>query len=146
MAPRTSISPTRIALLLGPPLAMMALIFMLSGQPGDNVDRPWWDVVLRKGAHVTEYAILTALWWRALRALGVRRPLLAALAVSVAYAVTDEFHQTFVDGRHGTPVDVLIDAIGMTIAAVLILRLGPPADPRPLAPDGRVGEGFERAR
>jgi VanZ family protein len=38
----------------------------------------------------------------------------------VLYAGTDEFHQTFIDGRHGTPVDVAIDAIGMAIAALVI--------------------------
>ena len=99
---------------------MMALIFALSGQPSDHVDRAWWDVALRKLAHVTEYAVLTFLWWRALRGLGAGRPLLAAIAVSFGYACTDEFHQTFVDGRRGTPVDVLIDSIGIAIAALAI--------------------------
>jgi VanZ family protein len=126
VAPRPSHSGARVAALLIPPLAMMALIFVLSGQPSDNVDRAWWDVLLRKLAHVTEYAVLTALWWRALRSLGVRRPILGAIAISLCYAATDEFHQTFIDGRHGTPVDVLIDSVGMTIAALLIWRLGPP--------------------
>ena len=37
------------------------------------------------------------------------------------YACTDEFHQTFVDGRNGTPVDVCIDAIGMAIARAIAL-------------------------
>jgi VanZ family protein len=129
-----------------PALAMMALIFVLSGQPSDNVDRAWWDVLLRKLAHVTEYAVLTALWWRTLRSLGVRRPILVAVAISLGYAATDEYHQTFIEGRHGTPVDVLIDLIGMTIAALLIWRLGPPADTRALAADRGVGEGLERAR
>ena len=55
--------------------------------------------------------LLTGLWWWALVG-GVRRPLLAAAAISLAYAATDEYHQTFVDGRHGSPLDVGIDAIG----------------------------------
>jgi VanZ family protein len=129
-----------------PPLAMMALIFALSGQPSDNVDRAWWDVLLRKLAHVTEYAVLTALWWRAMRSLGVRRPILVAIAISLGYAATDEYHQTFIEGRHGTPVDVLIDSIGMTITALLIWRLGPPTDTRALAADRGVSESLERAR
>ena len=45
----------------------------------------------------------------------VRSP--SQCAISLVYAVTDEFHQTFVDGRNGTPVDVLIDSIGIAIAA-----------------------------
>jgi VanZ family protein len=120
MTQMTALNPTRLAALLLPPLAWMALIFALSGQPSDNIDRAWWDVVLRKAAHVTEYAVLTGLWWRVLRALRVSRPLAAAVAIALLYAGTDEFHQTFVDGRRGTPVDVMIDAIGMTIAALLI--------------------------
>ena len=146
MAPRPSHSAARLAALLIPPLAMMALIFVLSGQPSDNVDRAWWDVLLRKLAHVTEYAVLTGLWWRALRSLGVRRPILGAIAISLAYAATDEFHQTFIGGRHGTPVDVLIDSTGMAIAALLIWWLGPPPDARTLAADRGVREGLERAR
>jgi VanZ family protein len=121
-APNASLSPARLAALLIPPPAMMTLIFVLSGQPSDHVDRAWWDVALRKLAHVTEYAVLTALWWRALQALNVPRPLLAAMLLSVAYAATDEFHQTFVDGRRGTPVDVLIDSIGITIAALAVVN------------------------
>jgi VanZ family protein len=120
MSPTTTPRPARLAALLLPPLLMMALIFFLSGQASDNVDRAWWDVVLRKAAHVTEYAVLTFLWWRALRRLGVEAALPAAIAISLLYACSDEFHQTFVDGRTGTPVDVGIDAIGMTIAAVAI--------------------------
>ena len=76
-------------------------------------------MLLRKLAHVTEYAVLTLCWWRALRGLGVARAAARSRSrsIALAYAATDEFHQTFVDGRHGTPVDVLIDAIGMAIAA-----------------------------
>ena len=120
MAPVSEPTPTRLAALILPPLAWMALIFVLSGQPSDEVDRAWWDVVLRKLAHVTEYAVLTTLWWRALEGLRVARPLLGAVAIALLYAATDEFHQTFVDGRQGTPVDVLIDSIGMAIAAAAI--------------------------
>jgi VanZ family protein len=120
MTPHSDTSRARVAALVVPPLLVMGLIFLLSGQPSDNVDRAWWDVALRKLAHVTEYAVLTFLWWRALRGLGIESALAGALVISVLYACTDELHQTFVDGRHGTPVDVGIDAIGMAIAAIVI--------------------------
>jgi hypothetical protein len=117
--------PQLLSLLL-PPLAMMGLIFLLSAQPDEGVDRAFWEVILRKLAHVTEYAVLTYLWWRALREL---RPdwkrslhLVAAAALSLAYAGTDELHQTFVEGRHGTPVDVLIDGLGVSLAVALAAR------------------------
>lgn len=145
MTPDRTLSPARLAGLLLPPLLAMGLIFFLSAQPSDPVDRAWWDVGLRKLAHFTEYAVLTALWWRALQGIGVgfRAALAGALAISLAYAVSDELHQTFVDGRHGSPVDVLIDSAGMATAAavIVLLRLrAPTADLRPLAAERRVGE------
>src|SRR4029079_3384733 len=76
-------SPARIAALVVPPLLMMGVIFLLSGQSSDNVDRAWWDVALRKLAHVPEYAMLTYLWWRALEGLGAGSPLPFAIAISV---------------------------------------------------------------
>jgi VanZ family protein len=120
MAQMTAPTTTRLATLLLPPLVWMAVIFFLSAQPSDEIDRAWWDVLARKIAHVTEYAVLTALWWRAFRALGLSRPLGAAVVIAFAYAITDEWHQTFVDGRTGTPVDVLIDSIGIAIAVAAI--------------------------
>jgi VanZ family protein len=143
MSPHASPSPARIAALLVPPLVVMGVIFFLSAQTDTGADRAWWDVVLRKLAHMTEYAVLTGLWWRALRGLGLGRPLAAAIAISLLYAASDEFHQTFVEGRTGTPVDVGIDFAGMVIAAVVILRAAPHT--RPLTAERGVGERFERA-
>jgi VanZ family protein len=45
-----------------------------------------------------------------------------AVGIALGYAGTDEFHQTFVHGRHGTPVDVLIDSAGMAVVALLVAR------------------------
>ena len=106
-----------------PPLALMGLIFYLSAQPDLSSGLGNWDLVLRKCAHMTEYAVLTVLWWRALKIeMDARTALGLAYAITVAYAMTDEFHQTFVTGRHGSPVDVLIDAVGATIGAAFVLR------------------------
>jgi VanZ family protein len=102
----------------------MAIIFGLSGMPTDDVDHGVLYVIVRKAAHFGEYALLTVLWWRALRTrMTEPAALAAAVAIAVGYAITDEFHQTFVDGRTGSPVDVLIDAAGAaTAAAVLAAR------------------------
>ena len=99
----------------GPPLALMGLIFFLSAQPDLSSGLGGWDLYLRKGAHMTEYGLLGLLWWRA---LGTRSPLPGA-GIALAYAMTDEFHQTFVAGRHGTPVDVLIDAVGIALGIAI---------------------------
>ena len=102
------------------PLALMGVIFWFSAQPAAG-HHAWWVIVIRKLGHVTGYALLTSAWWWALQGV-VRRPILWAVLISLAYACTDEFHQTFVHGRTGTPVDVGIDSIGMALAAWLILR------------------------
>ena len=106
-----------------PPIAMMAVIFALSAQPDLTSGLGTIDLVGRKIVHMAEYALLCFLWWRALRTvLPPPRALAVALAVTVAYACTDELHQTFVDGRKGTPVDVAIDAVGAGAAALAIRR------------------------
>jgi VanZ family protein len=98
----------------------MGVIFYLSAQPSVG-DHPWWEVIVRKLGHVSGYALLTALWAWALSGVA-RRPLLVAAFISLAYACTDEFHQTFIEGRTGTPVDVGVDAIGVALAAAVIKR------------------------
>jgi VanZ family protein len=100
------------------PIALMGVIFYLSAQPA-GAHHAWWVVVIRKLGHIGGYALLTAAWAWALQGV-VKRPLLVAICIAVAYACTDEYHQTFVRGRNGTPVDVGVDAIGMAIAAALI--------------------------
>jgi VanZ family protein len=97
----------------GPPLAVMALIFTLSATPDLSTGLGLWDLVLRKLAHITIYAVL---WLTLARATDWRRPL-AATAVALLYAGSDELHQAHVHGRHGTPVDVAIDAVGLALAA-----------------------------
>jgi len=112
---------TRAALLRSlAPVALMGLIFFLSAQPSSGV-HPWWEIVARKLGHVSGYLLLTLLWAWALQG-AVRRPILIAVAISLAYACSDEYHQTFVRGRTGTPVDVGVDAIGIAIAAWWMTR------------------------
>lgn len=92
--------------------AWAAVIFGLSGIPDLGTGLGGWDLVLRKLAHVAEYAILGALLLDALRRPGV------ALALGVAYAATDELHQHFVPGRRGAPLDVLVDAVGVALGVL----------------------------
>jgi VanZ family protein len=94
----------------------MALIFALSAQPHLSSGLGTWDVYLRKAAHVTIYA---ALWLALARAAGWRRPLLVTV-IGLAYAASDEYHQTFVPSRHGAPLDVAIDAAGFALAALAV--------------------------
>ncbi len=116
--------PLRTALRLWvPPLALMAVIFYVSDQPDLSTGLGIVDLVARKVVHVGEYALLCALWWRALcPAARPRAALVASLTVSIAYAVSDEVHQSSVPGRTGTPIDVFIDAVGAGLAALVIRR------------------------
>jgi VanZ family protein len=116
-------SPLRAALPFTAPLALMALIYGFSAMPSDGSDHGVLVLIARKLTHFGEYFALTALWWWALRTqLGARRALVPALAIAIGYAVTDEIHQSFVDGRVGTWRDVLIDSAGALAAASLIRR------------------------
>lgn len=81
--------------------------------------------IVRKGAHMTEYAILAVLlyvwlgrWqWSRLRRYA------AAVMLSAVYACSDEFHQLFVEGRAGMAGDVLIDSAGAVLGLGFILLI-----------------------
>lgn len=90
-------------------LLWAVVIFAFSSVPSLGTGLGTWDLVLRKLAHLAEYAVLGLLLVRASRLSGV------ALVLAAAYAVTDEIHQTFVEGRHGAVRDVAIDAIGALV-------------------------------
>ncbi len=104
-----------------PALVWLAIIFAFSTRHGGG-HLPAAEIVLRKLAHVTEYLILTLLLLRALRRSEVALALPVAIAAALAYAASDEWHQSFVPGRTATPRDVAIDGIGIALAALAATR------------------------
>ena len=96
-----------------------ALTFVLGAQTAGRILADALETVVRKCAHMGEYAVLFWLWAHALSVSGARRPARTALAVCVLYAASDEFHQCFSDGRGPSPVDVMIDTVGAAIALLL---------------------------
>src|SRR5215469_11591888 len=92
--------------------------FLLWLKPGMSPQTVWVIfVVMRKCAHVTEYAVLALLLWRALRSIPVlhTKSLMVFVAVVVGcalFAASDEFHQTFVKSRTPSVRDVLLDIAG----------------------------------
>ena len=74
------------------------------------------ELLGRKAAHMTEYAILFFLLSFSLRQSGARRIHLKALLLCACYAATDEWHQSFVGGRGPSIVDVGIDTLGAALA------------------------------
>ena len=76
------------------------------------------QLFVRKAAHVTEYAILAALLLRGFSRANSRRAFVwlgVAWLVALSCAGLDEFHQSFVASRTGSPVDVMIDGTGALI-------------------------------
>jgi VanZ family protein len=104
-----------------PLLVWMALIFAFSSLHGGG-HLPAAEVALRKLAHVAGYFVLTLLLLRALQRSDVAAAMLAAIVLALAYAVSDEWHQSFVPGRTATPRDVAIDGLGLALAALAANR------------------------
>ena len=146
----------RILATLIPVLLIMGLIFGFSSQNGEESgslsaavarflvqlfapDFETWTamqqeeicgavrLVVRKGAHFTEYFLLGLFLLLHIDAVGrkvsVRLPWLIAWGIGTAYAITDELHQGLVAGRNPAVPDVLIDSAGVIAGALVMLLL-----------------------
>ena len=89
--------------------------YLSGGAPLDPDTLETLSFLVRKAAHMSEYAVLALLYRRALTQNGVSRPGSKALLLAALYACTDEIHQAFVPDRGPSPVDVLIDAAGASL-------------------------------
>ena len=99
------------------------LAFIL-GHPVSEASVHPMHVAIRKCAHLFEYGVLSALAFRAIRAEREGFDLswaVAAMILTVAIAAGDEWHQTFVPGRTGTPWDVLLDGVGGLVAQGVVV-------------------------
>jgi VanZ family protein len=132
-----------------PPLIWMALIFSASTDLGSMqhtsriigpVLRFFWptvsaetihdvQVVVRKTGHVTGYAVLAMLVWRArnrgLFANGwTWRAAIFVEVIALLYAISDEIHQSFVPTREASALDVLIDCAGAAFGIFVVWAIG----------------------
>ena len=80
-------------------------------------------LLIRKGAHFTEYAVLAMLVANALRIECLKKwqMWILPIAVSALYALTDEIHQYFVPGRACRFLDVCIDTAGAAVGTALVM-------------------------
>ncbi|MCX5782643.1 MAG: VanZ family protein [Elusimicrobia bacterium] len=108
-----------------PVLIWCSVIFFFSSIPNLKTEFGFWDLILRKAAHITEYAILFLLLRRA---VARTYPDLKDISVyfisgifSILYAFSDEFHQYFVVTRGPSLADVMIDSIGGLIGLAAYL-------------------------
>jgi VanZ family protein len=128
-----------------PPLVWMAVIFGLSSSLGSSEETsrfvvpllrwlfPWaapGDIaalhgLVRKGGHLTEYAVLAALWFRVFRRgrrLAPGAAAWSALTISIAWAGIDEWHQSFVPARTASAWDVVLDGASAALALLFVVR------------------------
>ena len=103
-----------------PLLLWCFLIYFLSSIQNLKTDLPgYWDFILRKMAHMVEYAVLYMLSYRALSNSLDGQPkkklMLVSAAFAVLYACSDEIHQSFVPTRGPSVRDVMIDSVGTFI-------------------------------
>ena len=117
-----------------PALIWMIFIFIMSHTNGNDssnqsnfiaeiilkVIRDTLTFIIRKAAHMSEYAILLLLLYYALSNVISKHTLSLSLLVTFIYACSDEFHQLFIPGRSGQFKDVLIDTSGALIMLMII--------------------------
>jgi len=149
-----------------PPIIWMSMIFWFSTDlfSGDNTGSLLWKVVsfiypaatqelfdsihfyVRKSGHLTEYAVLALLLFRAFRSGAQARWrrwwALSSLLVAFLYALSDEYHQTFTRHRTGSVYDILIDTSGAAAALILLWLLSH----RATEPQSGGERGMERKR
>jgi len=117
--------------LWGPVILWCSLIFFLSDQSNLTLNLNQ-EFIMRKFVHVGEYAVLTFLLFRALYKWPRKIPnsqmrlkinyIALSIIFVLAFAISDEFHQTFVAGRSGNPYDVMIDSIGMMLMGLILVK------------------------
>jgi len=129
-------------------IGWMALIFYLSSQPAaesnelsnqvtevivETIEKAApkiassWDLkelnhFIRKNAHFFSYFVLGVLVMNALYQKENLKVVLS-LMISILYSISDEIHQTFVPGRGGNIIDVVIDSTGSLIGIGLYLKV-----------------------
>lgn len=113
-----------------PALTVMLVIFAFSSIPASSMPSfDWADLSIKKGGHALGYGLLALAYFYAFRLDPVK--LKYAWLLAFLYAISDEFHQSFVVGRYASWVDVLIDSAGAAIALkALDIRLRILAKPK----------------
>lgn len=104
-----------------PAMIVMMAIFFLSGQPASRIPNFGdYDLLIKKLGHASGYALLGLAYYFALPPylkVGYRWAL--ALLMAILFALSDEFHQSFVEGRNSSLIDVMIDTAGAACALSL---------------------------
>lgn len=107
----------------------MVLVAVLSSIPGtDDSGFNFLGLIpptLQNLLHVPLFALLAWSWHRSLRRIGWRLPIAVtiAAAISLVWAVLDEWHQLYVPGRYATLTDLLLDFVGVGLGLAIAIWL-----------------------
>ena len=114
-----------------PALLVMSVIFWFSSQSASDLPNfDWADKVIKKGGHVCGYALLAWSYWHALYKFKL------AWLLAILFAITDEYHQSFVTGRFPSATDVLVfDNLGALLSLWITKITIKQKRPRQSAPD-----------
>ncbi len=109
-----------------PPLVWMGIIFYLSSDARPSIiTNPILNFFIYKTVHMVEFGTLFFLLFRAIykgNKTKINFALKMALWLTFFYAISDEYHQSFIPTRNGNPIDVIIDTIGATFVYSFIRR------------------------
>jgi len=109
------------------------IIFTFSSFPTvQTAEIDWQDFIVKKTAHLAEYALLAILIYRTLKikSSNKKKAAIFALVITVLYAITDEYHQSFVPGRQARIRDVIIDGVGGTLGIYFLWKVLPKLPPK----------------
>lgn len=95
-------------------IGYMLLITLLSHVPQEDLPKSDLDSI-DYPFHFAEYSILGFLLFRSITSdeLLTFHPFYGSLLIGISFAILDEFHQSFVPGRHMSSTDVLFDSLGI---------------------------------
>ena len=82
--------------------------------------------IVRKIAHFSIYAILgifTISFTLTFEDKKTNQKIVYSLIFCILYAITDEFHQTFIPGRSGKIIDIFIDSLGALVGILFIILI-----------------------
>lgn len=123
-----------------PSIIFMIIIFCFSNQTGsessgsssqiiiwiqNNLHISIPEIIIRKGAHMSEYALLTLTFIYGFykNRFPINKIYLYSILSCFLYACSDELHQLFIDGRSGQLTDVFIDTAGGLIMIAIIFLI-----------------------
>lgn len=115
-----------------PVIFWLVMIYILSSRPTSVVSEiDWRDFFFKKTLHLIEFGILFVLFYRAFKkTTKLSQVVIWAFLLTAFYAISDEYHQTFVPGRTGNLRDVFIDSGGALIFGLAIWKCLPKAPTR----------------